>query len=656
MKLTRIISLVLCTLMLLSVAVCAPFSVAAQNTALADTAALENSDALYAYVIGTDNAQASEAVIKWAQKEDTYYFYLTSNVNNSKVVLFNGFSQSAKIADTTISAGESKEISFNTTDTYTASVDGNNYNVKFMVSTAESSIFVNGTAPDGGDLFTYLSENKENSVAATGAIVDADGKVDFTPVKKIKGRGNTTWDKDKKPFNVTYDSAVSIGGMSKGKKWSLLANYQDSSLSRNRFLYDLSDAVGMPYASDSRYVDFYMNGVYMGSYQVAQKVDTGSKELVNDIDPDAYMTEDGALATDFPFLLEVDASAGDTDYWVKSSSGNKLTLKGPEIDYGDPYYNEVLAYAKAKFDAMFTAVKTGSDKMGDLVDLDSLAKIYLINELSKNWDVGVSSLYFVYKQDTNGKYKFFASPVWDYDNSLGNATGVGWDLDKMGVSDYEEYTGWWVKKKLDTSGNKPSSTRYYNIMGIAAKNETFMAKAAQVWFEQFVPVLESFASTGVSTGEMYSHDVYYQKLVGSANMNYASGWLLNTGDWICDHSSITKATYNYKTQTYTVASTATRYDGSFEAEYNYAVDWMLSRSAWLSNELQSIYVPTSDMLGDIDFDGEVSILDATLIQKSLVKMISLTDRQNAVADFNKDGVIDILDVTTIQKFLVKMEY
>ena len=32
--------------------------------------------------------------------------------------------------------------------------------------------------------------------------------------------------------------------------------------------------------------------------------------------------------------------------------------------------------------------------------------ICLINELGKNWDSGVSSLYFTYKQDENGDWKF----------------------------------------------------------------------------------------------------------------------------------------------------------------------------------------------------------------------------------------------------------
>ena len=52
-----------------------------------------------------------------------------------------------------------------------------------------------------------------------------------------------------------------------------------NSLTRNRFLYDLADAVGTPYASDSRYVDFYSDGYYWGSYQMTEKIEVGKSAL-----------------------------------------------------------------------------------------------------------------------------------------------------------------------------------------------------------------------------------------------------------------------------------------------------------------------------------------------------------------------------------------
>ena len=62
---------------------------------------------------------------------------------------------------------------------------------------------------------------------------------------------------------------------------------------------------------------------------------------------------------------------------------------------------------------------------------------------------------------------------------------------------------------------------------------------------------------------------------------------------------------------------------------------------------------TKALLGDANSDGEVNILDATLVQtyvaKYKVEDINLTN-----ADVNKDGIISIQDATAIQMFVAKM--
>ena len=79
-----------------------------------------------------------------------------------------------------------------------------------MKSNAESAVYINNANADGNGkgLWEYLSEDKSNNASATGAVVNPDGSVDNTTIKKIKGRGNTTWGKDKKPFNVTYTGEI----------------------------------------------------------------------------------------------------------------------------------------------------------------------------------------------------------------------------------------------------------------------------------------------------------------------------------------------------------------------------------------------------------------------------------------------------------------
>lgn len=59
------------------------------------------------------------------------------------------------------------------------------------------------------------------------------------------------------------------------------------------------------------------------------------------------------------------------------------------------------------------------------------------------------------------------------------------------------------------------------------------------------------------------------------------------------------------------------------------------------------------LLGDVDGNGKVEVLDATLIQRREALFDKLTDEQLELADTNKDGVVNVLDATMIQRFAAK---
>ncbi len=75
--------------------------------------------------------------------------------------------------------------------------------------------------------------------------------------------------------------------------------------------------------------------------------------------------------------------------------------------------------------------------------------------------------------------------------------------------------------------------------------------------------------------------------------------------------------------------------------------------------------PTSDpnppnpskkiLIGDADMDGQVSIKDATTIQKHLVDSEVFTADQLIAADSDGDGAVSIKDATLVQKYLVESE-
>ena len=66
-------------------------------------------------------------------------------------------------------------------------------------------------------------------------------------------------------------------------------------------------------------------------------------------------------------------------------------------------------------------------------------------------------------------------------------------------------------------------------------------------------------------------------------------------------------------------------------------------------------IPKDDiMLGDVDGDGEIAVMDATLIQRSLARQTTLTAEQELRADTYKDSEISVMDATAIQRFLARL--
>lgn len=60
------------------------------------------------------------------------------------------------------------------------------------------------------------------------------------------------------------------------------------------------------------------------------------------------------------------------------------------------------------------------------------------------------------------------------------------------------------------------------------------------------------------------------------------------------------------------------------------------------------------LYGDIDGDGYVNIIDATLVQKYTAEIIQFTPEQLIVGDVNHDGKVDIKDATLIQKMFAEI--
>lgn len=66
-----------------------------------------------------------------------------------------------------------------------------------------------------------------------------------------------------------------------------------------------------------------------------------------------------------------------------------------------------------------------------------------------------------------------------------------------------------------------------------------------------------------------------------------------------------------------------------------------------------LLIPPKFLLGDINEDGNLSILDVTLLQMICTNSLDAKESQKLVADYNADGQIDVNDATALQIYISK---
>ena len=96
------------------------------------------------------------------------------------------------------------------------------------------------------------------------------------------------------------------------------------------------------------------------------------------------------------------------------------------------------------------------------------------------------------------------------------------------------------------------------------------------------------------------------------------------------------------------------YDLTKQASDGSGTDYTgLYDAAAYSTLIDEFYAKGSYLYGDVNYNGEIDIDDASLIQKAGIDLAKLTDTQRALADVNGDGRVSILDVTCVQKYLAE---
>ena len=249
------------------------------------------------------------------------------------------------------------------------------------------------------DKDTYL----EASISVIGNSVIAD--VDSVPVK-IKGRGNSSWRKKpeaKNPYRLKFNKKINLIGARKGKNWVLLSNNRKGSMLANAIAFYIADLIQMPFANHFVPVELYLNHEYWGSYMLTEKVGVAN----NSID---LIDESKA------FLLELDSYSDTSPRFISSSYHLPVNVKFPKVDVDSV---DKINAIKEHFNAFLIKI-LHSEKAGEYIDMESLVKFLLINELALNIEIWKPRSVFLYNEnveDESSKYHF--GPVWDFDWAFG---------------------------------------------------------------------------------------------------------------------------------------------------------------------------------------------------------------------------------------------
>lgn len=388
---------------------------------------------------------AAPVEIKWWFQEEnqTYYLFLPSHYEKGLYYVFNLYDY-VLINDNRVEPGDGFELD---NGRYILQMpDGAEITLEVMHSRHLASVFIQ---TDSRNL-AYIQEAKQNVDSGQYTLIDKEGnKSSSGKIEKFHCRGNMTFDAaDKKSYAIKLKDKTGILNLGIEKDWLLLANAFDETLSKNGIAAEVGNVMGMDYVPKMEYVDLYIDGEYQGNYQLSEKVEIGEDRLnirnledeMDALNPDvdfASLESVEMPVEDIPvvkwvdglkvpensksgYLLELDM----TYRYYEEKSGfissrkQAVAIKSPRcVSFEQAHY---LARKYQDMEDALCSVDGYNEQTGmyyyDYLDMDSFARKYLMEEISKNLDASVTSFYMYIPENTS---KFYAGPLWDYDRTFG---------------------------------------------------------------------------------------------------------------------------------------------------------------------------------------------------------------------------------------------
>ncbi|MBR5405917.1 MAG: CotH kinase family protein [Oscillospiraceae bacterium] len=421
-------------------------------------------------------------------------------------------------------------------------------------------------------------------------IVEPDGKITGGS-GQIKVRGNSTALVLRKPYTIKFDEKKDVLQMGKAKKWALLPNAFDPTMMRNCIAFTLAQKLGFAFSSERQYTELYLDGSYRGCYEIYEPVEV-NKERVN-------ISKDAA---DGEFLIEYEDNRekeGVTYFTITSHPLYRFAVEYPK----EPT-EEQLAHIQTVTDSCYDVLRTKDYvQIQELIDTESFAKLYLLNEFMKTLDFGMSSVFFYWKEG-----KLYAGPPWDFDLSAGNGNPE----------------------------THPSYTNKIKTDGLLAANQHFCRRLLMVpEFRDEVTAL-------------------YQKHYADFEQIYLPGGLMDQlADEYMDIFLHTHEVWGGIERKY--ANYMRLADPTYEENMEFLRSWLLAHNAWLSGYYEIFGKPEAPVEGDIDCNGALTLSDAVLLARIIGEVPHTTAPEDigVRGDLDENGLLTSVDFRLLIDLLNK---
>lgn len=377
--------------------------------------------------------------------------------------------------------------------------------LKFMKSADVATMYIETPTKS----MDYIHAQKGNEETGTISLYDSMGILNYQDNQiSIKGRGNATWtDSEKKSYSVDLLDAADLLGMGTANRWILLANGLDQSNLRNKIVYEFANKIGLAYSPESRWVDLYLNGEYAGLYLLCERNEVHSERVDISYGNSFLLSSEleyRLIQQDYPYIL----------------TNTKLAMR---IHYPEVVTEDSKMVLTAKWQAIENAVlaENGIDpetgkSWQELIDIDSWARKYLIDEVFGNLDAYlISQYYYIDGNEVNGKV--YSGPVWDYDATIGNL--VTWQLENP----YSFFVGRLkFKPGVDT-------TLIYTL----SKKDEFRKRIEELYLTEIVPEMEALL-----TQEIYAYTAEIEKAAAMNKIRWSiEEDILYHRDYLVDYLS-----------------------------------------------------------------------------------------------------------------------